>query len=50
MNKVEMPEEDRKIYKYKFGDGHVEYSPHLGVEGKEELEKIHGKLIVKSEV
>lgn len=38
------------IYRYIFSDGHIEYSEHLGVERKKELEAIHGKLVVKNEV
>lgn len=47
---MEMTNEAPKMtYKYVFSDGHIEYDEHLG-ERKEELEKIHGKLIIKCEV
>ena len=48
---MELTEERPEMtYKYIFTDGHEEYSEHLGTERKEELERDHGKLIIKREV
>ena len=41
-------ETPQMTYRYIFQDGHEEYAEHL--DNKEELEKEHGKLLIKSEV
>ncbi len=46
---MELTNETPKMtYRYIFQDGHIEYAEHL--DNKEELEKEHGKLLIKSEV
>ena len=49
MDKANFRRDGPPVYRYIFRDGYTEYSKHLGVEVKEELEEIHGKLILKTE-